>query len=195
MHLAVFQEEYPYCSPSLFLVSFLKVGIPLVKLNIVSFGIWNVKKYWFSRGEFPLSRMKLIWLREKFGKILYFPPTFPIFFSKWAFQTLNRIAQNLIPIHQLQSLKCLKSLSEASLLTGWQKKGELIYICKVPWLGQKLIVLNALKTKRTALTRSKILILDRVTRLSRYKWVPFFFGHPVHVKPVSSCLCTTFRCV
>jgi len=68
--------------------------------------------------------------------------------------------------------------------TGWHRKSELIYICRVPWLGRGLIFLNASKTKRTArffwfLKRSKGLIFDRVALLWGCKWVPFFLCHPV----------------
>jgi len=36
MHLAIFLGEYPFYSPSLVLVAFLKVAIPLVKINILN---------------------------------------------------------------------------------------------------------------------------------------------------------------
>jgi len=65
------------------------------------------------------------------------------------------------------------------------KKSEPIYNFKVLQLGPKLIFLNA----------SKILILDRVTKLSRSKWVHPFLGHPVLVLLLYHLLSSEVPCI
>jgi len=64
-------EKHPQNIHCLVLVSLLKVGIPLVKINTGcrhgSNGIWNVEKYWFSRRNFPLLKMKPKWGKWNFG--------------------------------------------------------------------------------------------------------------------------------